>query len=130
MNPPTESILALDYGSAHMGVAFARGGFVTTLPVLPVDGFLLPRLMAIIQEESVKDVVIGLPEEPQRKVVERFIAALKEKFDGNVIPWDETLTSLEATALLRDNRKKGSREDSAAAALLLREYLDNGSTVS
>lgn len=118
-----EGILALDYGIVDVGVAFARGAFVTTLPVLSNDGELIGKVLNMCGQEGITKILIGLPESPQREVVESFAAELRSQFSGSVIFWDEVLTSVQARDLLRENESKKKKEDSASAALFLQEYL-------
>ena len=65
---------------------------------------------------------------PQAKLVEGFIKALREKTDLPVDTMDERFSTAEAERLLRQAGRQPSRNkgelDSAAAAVILQEYLD------
>ena len=126
MPPSDEVVLAVDYGLARVGLAFARGGFVSTLPLILTKEDPLVGILSVCEEEGVQTILVGLPEEPQRTVVQKFIQSLKEKFSGQVLTWDETLTTQVAEGRL-DNSSMNHRRhpvDSEAAALMLKEYLE------
>lgn len=95
----------------------------------------LERLLEIANERSAGSFVVGIPYNqagevgPQAKKVEGFVRALRRKTTMPVYTVDERFTSVEAEGLLREagwqpSRNKGS-VDEAAAALILRRFLEN-----
>ena len=123
----SEAVLALDHGIKRIGVALGRDTFVQTLPWMAADDSFFSQLRTIITEEDVHTIVVGLPERAQRTVVESFIEQLQAMFpEVVVIPWDEVLTTQAATAIAVESEKSRKRRemvDSAAAAVILTEYL-------
>ena len=130
-------ILALDYGTARIGVAISDETGTIASPLCVVDvaeGRELGELAAIIERERVECVVVGLPrrlagdEGPAAQAVRAFIAALSERLSVPVVTWDERMTTAQAERAMiaggaRREQRRG-RIDKVAAAVMLQSYLD------
>ena len=104
-------------------------------PALSRDATLIDRLASLVEEEEVGTVVIGLPvalsgNETQSTIDAQklFEEVLERISDIAVLQWDERLTTFEAQkslseAGLRAKDQRG-RVDSAAAVIMLQNYLD------
>jgi putative Holliday junction resolvase len=104
---------------------------------MPNDRGLLERLAALCKERNIGTIVVGMPysadggKGAKAREVDAFIARLAAVVRVPVDTWDESLTSVEAQAVMRQGgmRKKQRREkgrvDEMAARLLLQEYLDH-----
>jgi putative pre-16S rRNA nuclease len=122
-------VLALDYGSAHCGCAISDplGTIATPLEPIaaPASEAGLKRIGALVAENDVETVVVGLPvslsgdEGPQAEETRRFVDQLREVLPVAVETYDERFTS----ALARQTPGSSS-EHSRAAAHLLNEYLE------
>jgi putative holliday junction resolvase len=121
-------VLALDYGAARTGVAISDATGTIAAPVGTVerastsDG--LARLQAIVREQDVERVVVGLPLTLRGEVGEQaretlaFAEALRSALSVPVETYDERFTtSLAAGA------GGSADEDARAAAHLLESYL-------
>lgn len=130
-------IMAIDYGDAHTGVAISDpfgtlAGWTTVIDSWrqPV---VLERLLAIIEEHGVDELVLGLPKnmnDTQGPRVERSreLARLLEEATGmEVHLWDERLTTVDAHRILTENGRRGKKRkqtvDAVAATLILEGYL-------
>ncbi len=131
---------ALDLGEVRTGVAISDpgGALARPLEVVP-SGRLTEYLGALLADEAVSEVVVGVPKTlggeagfQARKVLER-LDALREEFPGvYFVEWDERFT----TRLARSSRgaagrkKRGAKErlDHFVAAGMLQEYLDRKGT--
>lgn len=133
-----ERILGLDVGDKTVGVA------VSDLLQLTAQGLTTIRreskvkdyaaLEDIINEYSIKKVVVGLPKNmngtigPQGDKTIKFAEKLKNKFNIELIYEDERLTTMAAEKMLisgdvrRDKRKQVI--DKVAATYILQTYLD------
>ena len=121
-------VLALDYGSARTGVAISDPSGTIATPVGVVeraatsDG--LARLEAIVREQDVERVVVGLPLTPRGEVGEQaretlaFAGALGELLSVPVEFYDERFTTT-----LAAGAGGAADEDARAAAFLLESYL-------
>lgn len=130
--------LALDLGERHLGLALSDATgrlarpFRTLRRASRAEDFA--RLRALIVEQQVEAVVVGLPlnldgsDSPQTAWVRDYSAALAAALPVPVELWDERLTSVEAAGRLREGgRRRALRPgelDAAAAAIILQSYLD------
>jgi putative Holliday junction resolvase len=131
-------LLALDLGDRRIGLAVAHdsGG-----PSYPVGHLLRTKLSHDLQavldaakEREAEGIVVGIPYLPggnsshQTKLAQGFVRALKKETRLPVYQVDESFTSLEAEAQLRDAGVEPSKDkgavDAAAAVLILERYLE------
>ena len=135
--------LGIDVGERRVGLAISdpSGTIARPLDTLAVAGRAqaltlvtraIERLAA--EEEGLVTVVVGMPwrldgtpTEATPRVGE-FVAALRARTPIPVVTEDERLSSREAESRLavreRDWRKRKSKLDAAAAAVILQDYLD------
>lgn len=132
-------VLALDYGARRIGLAVsdAEGEFAFPAGVLERRGLAqdLAALAELAREREIVRLVVGLPihldgrKGPEAEAASRFAQALGEATGLPVALLDERWTSREAERALRavqPRRKKREKAklDAAAAALILRTFLD------
>jgi putative Holliday junction resolvase len=138
----------VDVGSVRVGVALSDPGGVLATPLVTLDhdttgGADLDRLVALVDEHEVVEVVVGLPrtlagrEGPAAQAAQDYAAALTARLAsvdrpaGREVPVvlaDERLTTVVATRTLSDRGVKGRKQrrviDQAAAVGILQGYLD------
>ena len=130
---PTGRVAALDLGEVRTGVAVSdEGGSVARpLAVVPPEG-LVECLRGLVEEESVKEILVGVPKTLggevgfQAKRVLRELERLRGEFPGvRFVEWDERFTTKLAAGDGSRGRKKKARKpvDDLAAARMLQEYL-------
>lgn len=149
--PPTT--LALDYGTRRIGVAISRASLVEPLTVIHIpqpvtttehhDGTLQPESLAfvvasikkIVEEESVKRIVVGVSEGTMALASRSFGEHLGRQTQLPVFYVDETLTSqvveqkireVKKSHIFRPTRGKSSLKalDHYAAAEILEAFLE------
>jgi putative Holliday junction resolvase len=125
-------VLALDFGAARTGVAISDPTGTLATPVGIVeraaasDG--LARLEAIVREQEIERVVVGMPLTLRGEVGEQaretqaFVEALREVLSVPVDTYDERFTTA-----LAASAGGSAHEDARAAAHLLEDYLRRGS---
>lgn len=130
--------MSVDYGTKRVGVAIADP---LRLFAQPVGTFppneALDVLAQVQQEDGVEVVVIGWPLETDgslgkmTKLVGEYINRIKKRLPGvEIVRMDERNTSERAKELIRGGMRPSLRStgreriDTAAAGLLLQEYLD------
>jgi len=130
--------LGLDVGRKRMGVAGCDGtGLIATgLTTIYRTSFSedIKQLQAIIVEREVEILVIGLPYTldgtigSQAKQVQKFADRICHTLQLPIEYVDERLTSVEAEARLKAQKKFSSRNkgaiDKQAAAIILQQWLD------
>ena len=130
-------VLGIDPGSRRCGIALtdSKRTMAFPRPSVPVGDALFTTLRALIQEESVDLVVVGRPvalsgnETASTEAADDFFRALGEKISPvEIVQWDERLTTFEAKKSLSGAGLKAkshrSRVDSAAAVIMLQNYVD------
>jgi putative Holliday junction resolvase len=147
-----QSILAVDYGRARIGLALADAETRMPQPLSTMERINrnedMRRLRELAREHGVKQIVVGLPlrldgtRGEMAEEVERFAQRVRKQIGIPVEMVDERLTSWEAERLMEEiqgrfirDEKLGSNKrpknaqakmtvDAVAAAVILREYLD------
>ena len=142
MAPPRpRSVLALDVGRRRVGLAGCDplGVTVTPLPALARGEFRadLERVLALVRQRRVEALVVGLPLDatqrptPQgihcRRYGLRLARALQALGQPISLAWvDEHASSWEAGERFGLHGDRSGRLDSAAAVLLLEQWLREG----
>jgi putative Holliday junction resolvase len=146
-----QSILAVDYGRARIGLALADTETRMPQPLSTMERINrnedMRRLRELVRGHGVKQIVVGLPlrldgtRGEMAEEVERFVQRVRKQIGVPVELVDERLTSWEAERLMeeiqgrfiRDEKLAGSKKpknvqakmtvDAVAAAVILKEYL-------
>ncbi len=130
-------MLALDVGEKRVGVALCDETQTLARPLLTVKRASkkedFAKIAALCREHRIEKVIVGLPktlrgeEGPQAQRVRHYAAGLQAALNLPIEFWDERYSSVDAHERLavagRKLRAKGEI-DSAAAAIILQEYLD------
>ena len=131
------SVLAIDYGDAHTGLAVSDmtctlAGYTTTVHSRRQEE-VLAAIEALIGEYQVTELVLGYPKNmdgslgPRAEKAEALARVLEEQFGLPVILWDERRTTIDAHNILQRGGKNAKKRkavvDSVAAALMLEGYL-------
>jgi len=139
MNPPGR-VLALDLGKKRIGLAISDGLGLTAqgLPTLQRRNKRtdLAALATLIKSRDVTEILMGNPlhmsgDAGRQSEWAREFAGAIEKYTGiPVRMWDERLTTLEASRVLRQSgigiEKRAAAIDRLSAVILLQSYLDSG----
>lgn len=131
-------VLALDVGEARIGIAVSdpTGLLATPLAALrrSEHGQDVESVLEVAEREGATCIVVGMPltmsgeRSRQTRKVLAFTDTLRARSPLRVELWDERLSTVEAEALLRSAGVRPSHDrarlDSAAAAVILRWYLE------
>jgi len=137
--PPKSRILALDLGKKRIGMAISDplGVSAQGLPNLERTNKRadLAELARQVEEREVGLILIGNPmhmsgrEGRQSAWVREFADALAERAGLPVRLWDERLTTVQASRVLRESgisiAKRALAVDRLSAVILLQSYLDS-----
>ncbi len=131
------SIMAIDYGDAHTGIAISDAsatipGHCETL-VFRKTKPLIQAISALITQYQVDTLVLGFPKNmdgsdgKRADLYRKFAQALEEETTLAPILWDERSSTVEAHHILSSVGKKRINHkktvDAVAASLLLEGYL-------
>ncbi len=132
--------LGIDLGERRIGLALSSGSVASPLETIERSGDPAVdhrAILAVAAEWEVDTLVVGLPlsldgsEGPAARSVRSEIADLAAATSLTVVPYDERLTTVTATRLLREGEVPGrSRRrmvDQVAAAVMLQAWLDGRS---
>ena len=136
----TGRILALDLGKRRIGLAISDELGITAqgLPTLERRNKRtdLAILRALARERGVTEMLMGNPLHMsgtvgrQSEWAQEFAVALEQYTGIPVRLWDERLTTVEASRVLRQSgisiEKRGAAVDRLSAVILLQSYLDSG----
>ena len=136
---PRGPVLALDYGTRRIGMAVSDAEGEFAFPVGELERTRperdLDALGELVKERGVVEIVVGLPLHlsgragPEAEAARRFAEALGRATGLPVELLDERWTSREAERALRESqprrgKRAAARLDAAAAAILLRTWLE------
>ncbi len=130
--------MALDLGEKRIGIAISDPTRTIASPHSVLKRASRAADFAhyaqLIDEQRITLLVVGLPitlggQEGQRAAwVRDYAEGLRDRLDIPIVFWDESLSTVEATAALhaqgRHGRKVKQRVDAVAATLILQSYLD------
>lgn len=128
--PKKSHILAIDFGSAKVGLAFSEKETQTAfaLGVLMVGDNFFNELEEIIKEKEIDLVLLGKPkwmEDSQDKKYEKLIDFIRDKLKIELKIVEEMFTSKMAQSNLKEAGKKNiSKDDAEAARIMLQDWLD------
>jgi putative Holliday junction resolvase len=121
------NVLAIDYGTKRVGLAYAISGIIATLPAVKNDSDLFTRLEEIIAKYTIAKIYVGLSEGPVAQKTLRFVATLQDMIKLPVETIEEAVSTIEATEIYRHNlnKRKNYKKlvDSVAAAVILRRVI-------
>ena len=130
-------ILGIDYGDARVGVAVTDLLGITAQGVKTIKNTgrkqLLAELSAIIGEYKPEKIVIGLPKNMdgtsgfRAEATYKFAEALKTIYSGEVVFYDERLSTMGAARFLNETNTRGAKRkkvlDTVSACIILEGYM-------
>lgn len=131
-------ILGIDYGDSRVGIAVSdlMGWTAQGVKTLKNKGIksLLVELHAVLDEYQPEKVVLGLPKNMdgslgfRAEATYKFAESLKTIYSGEIIFWDERLTTVSATRILNETNTRGKNRkkvlDTVSACFILENYLN------
>jgi putative Holliday junction resolvase len=136
--PPTGKLLGLDLGTKTIGVAISDGMRYSATPLETIRRTKFTedanRLLALIAQNSVVGLVLGLPlnmdgsEGPRVQSTRAFARNLAQKTDLPIAFWDERLSTAAVTRTLLEadvrRDKRAEVVDKLAASYILQGALE------
>lgn len=130
-------ILGIDYGDSRVGIAVSDllGWTAQGVRTLQNHGEkkLLLELKPILEEYKPEKIVIGLPKNMdgtqgfRAEATYAFAESLKTIYTGEIVFWDERLSTMAATRVLNETNTRGKNRkkvlDTVSACIILENYL-------
>lgn len=131
-------LMGLDLGTKTIGVAISDALRMTASPVETIKRTKFTadaeRLLALIGQNAVTGIVIGLPlnmdgsEGPRAQSTRAFVRNLAQKTDLPIVFWDERLSTMAVTRTMLEADLSRARQaevvDKLAASYILQGALD------
>jgi len=127
------SLIGIDLGARRIGIAVSDSGVMATPhSVMRNEGDVIGKLANLGRELEAETFVVGLPRRAHSITGEEkyraFAEDLRQRTCKQVVLWDESLSTVEASEALRASgrSRREAREviDMHAAAVILQSYLD------
>ena len=126
------SLVGIDLGARRIGIAVSDSGVVATPhSVMRNEGDVIAKLERLARELEVATFVVGVPRRARSEAdpkYARFADELRQRTCKEVVLWDESLSTVEASERLRasghSRREAQQQIDMHAAAVILQSYLD------
>lgn len=130
-------ILGIDYGDARVGIAVSDLLGITAQGVKTIKNTgkkkLLAEIEEVINEYKPEKIVIGLPKNMDGSegfrvdATKGFAEKLKTVYNGEIVFWDERMSSLGAKRYLNETNTRGKKRkavlDTVAACIILEGYM-------
>lgn len=123
------NILAIDYGTKRLGLAWSDTTLGVVLPYGIIEGDTLPRkitaLVNLLKKERIEKIVVGFPfgidgkENKNTERVQKFVYELQKHITVPVDYQDERFSSYGA-----DSMGEGVSRDERSAMFILEGYLE------
>ncbi|HVO41173.1 MAG TPA: Holliday junction resolvase RuvX [Aggregatilineales bacterium] len=129
-------LLGIDHGTKVIGLAVCDATWIAARPFGLITRRSresdFARIAAIIAEQRVAAIVLGMPETPpdfkgisQASTVRRWAKRLGSAVRLPVYPWDESLSTFEAESIAAElGQRVRGRIDDRAAAVILQSFID------
>mgnify|MGYP001122712810 CR=1 FL=1 len=129
------TILGIDWGEKNIGIAFSSGLVAAPFEILRVKNQeeAIEKIVRTCEELQAEKIVLGIPldsegrEGNQARKVRAFGRKLGEEVGGEIVFWNESLSSKEALEkkIEAGRGRKSRRElDAVSAAVILQDFLD------
>lgn len=132
-------IMGIDYGDSRIGIAMSdiMGWTAQGIKTIKNRGKekTLTEISEILNEYKPEKIVLGLPKNMDGsegfrvEATHEFAEDLKTIFDGEIIFWDERLSTVGAAKILKSTETFGKKRknvlDTVAASLILEGYLNS-----
>jgi putative Holliday junction resolvase len=134
-----KTYLGIDLGSKTIGLSISSSGIIAeSYDTLYFSSNkydeAVEKIISVVKLEHINVIVLGYPKHMNNdigirgKISEDVKLKIEEKFDGEVVLWDERLSTksaLNAMILGNQSRKKQKKKkDEMAAVVILQNYLD------
>lgn len=130
-------ILAIDYGDSRVGLAVSdiMGWMAQGIKTVPNHGEkkLLSEIEPVLKEYNPEKIVLGLPKNMDGTMgfrvdaTKKFAESLKTIYSGEIVFWDERLTTVSAAHILNETNTRGKKRknviDTVSACMILDDYL-------
>lgn len=125
MKDPQQKVLAIDFGTTRIGLAVSFVNIADPLTIIPNDENTFQYIAQVVNQYSIKIVIVGLSENLMADKTKLFVLQLSKVLNIPVEMFDETLSSQTVRKKLKQAGKASDQPiDHLAAAEILQNWLD------
>ena len=121
------NLLAIDYGTKNIGLAFSVSDIISTLPAIKNDDQTIRKIITLISEYAIEKVYVGISEGKVADLTLDFVNQLRPMINLEVETVEEAASTIEATSIYKQNKSKKKHYkqlvDSVAAAVILNRVI-------
>lgn len=122
------NILAIDYGTKHIGLAYSVQGIISPLTSIPNNQDLFENIKSLVKDYKIEKIYVGMSEGRIAKLTKRFVSQLLDMLELPIETVEESVSTIEATEIFITNKKnkKDYKKliDSVSAAVILRRVIN------
>lgn len=122
------NLLAIDFGTKRIGLAYSINGIIFTLPMVNNDDKFIVTLQQIITDYRIEKIYVGLCEGKIAEMTKKFIEKLSPVIKLPIETVEEAVSTIEANNIFLESRKNiksyKKQIDSIAAAVILNRVID------
>lgn len=132
--PEEGSILAIDWGTVRLGLAFSDAKRKIAIPLNIInheeEKSTMAKLVEIIEDKDIKLVLIGIPHRTDGRVnknnsrIEDFAERLSKKTEIPIVFYNEMFTSRIADNRIIEAGRKKVKKDDISASILLEDFIN------
>jgi putative holliday junction resolvase len=123
------NLLAIDYGTKRIGLAYSLNNIIFTLPMVKNDDNFPKKLQQIIADYHIEKIYIGLCEGKIAEMTKKFIIKLSRMVKLPIETVEESVSTIEANSIFSESKKNTkdykTKIDSIAAAVILNRVIDS-----
>ncbi|MFA5026078.1 MAG: Holliday junction resolvase RuvX [Candidatus Shapirobacteria bacterium] len=121
------NILAIDFGTKRIGLAYSLNNIIFTLPMVKNDNNFVKNLRQIIDDYHIEKIYIGLCEGKIADLTKKFIENLSPMIKLPIETVEEAVSTIEAESIFSESKKNTKaykkQIDSIAAAVILNRVI-------
>ncbi len=121
------NLLAIDFGTKRIGLAYSLNGIIFTLPMVNNDEKLFSNLQKVIHDYKIEKIYVGLCDGQIAEMTKKFIVKLSDMVKLPIETVEEAVTTIEANSIFSQNKKSAKNYkkqiDSVAAAVILNRVI-------
>ncbi len=129
--------MGIDYGDSRVGISISDLLMLTAQGVRTIPNCgakkLMEELKTVLEQYQPAKIIVGMPRNMDGSMGERaektkeFVQLLSELYEGEIVLWDERLTTVSAIQILNATNTRGKERkktvDTVAACLILENYM-------
>jgi len=116
--------LSIDYGTKNIGLAYSQNGIIFTLSPIINNSQAIPNIIKLVNIHKIGKIYVGISQGRIAKLTLNFIKLLSTMIKLPVETVEEAVSTIEASAIIKNNKNSRKLVDSVSAAVILRRVIN------